>query len=136
MVCAIKTTNMYAPLSTYGGSNYGSLVFIRFGYPMVNSPTHSPKLLDHFLLTIKDRPCRSDQGNVHYITSWELQHPSYRKQWSDKPTLQCNDIEPTLRLVHVKIALLHLFVSLIDVDGELALIDLTKPFLRGEFGQD
>ena len=27
-------------------------------------------------------------------------------------------------------------LSLIDVDGDLALIDLTKPFLRGEFGQD
>ena len=29
-----------------------------------------------------------------------------------------------------------LFGWLIDVDGDLALIDLTKSFLRGEFGQD
>ena len=29
-----------------------------------------------------------------------------------------------------------MFVWLIDVDGDLALIDPTKPFLRGEFGQD
>ena len=29
-----------------------------------------------------------------------------------------------------------LFGWLIDVDGDLALIDSTKPFLRGEFGQD
>ena len=29
-----------------------------------------------------------------------------------------------------------LFGWLIDVDRDLALIDLTKPFLRGEFGQD
>ena len=28
------------------------------------------------------------------------------------------------------------FGWLIDVDGDLALIDLTKPFLKGEFGQD
>ena len=27
-------------------------------------------------------------------------------------------------------------VWLIDVDGDLALFDPTKPFLRGEFGQD
>ena len=29
-----------------------------------------------------------------------------------------------------------MFVWLIDIDGDLALFDLTKPFLRGEFGQD
>ena len=29
-----------------------------------------------------------------------------------------------------------MLVWLIDVDGDLALIDPTKPFLRGEFGQD
>ena len=67
-----KTTNMYVPISTFGGSNHGSLVFIRFGYPVVNSPTHSPKSLDHFLLNENDRPCRLDQRNVHYITSWEV----------------------------------------------------------------
>ena len=55
-MCVIKTTNMYEPISVYGSSNYGSPVFIRFRYPVANSPTHSPKLLDHFLLTIKDRP--------------------------------------------------------------------------------
>ena len=45
-----QITNMYAPISTSCGSNHGSLVFIRFRYPVVNSPTHSPKSLDHFLL--------------------------------------------------------------------------------------
>ena len=65
--------NMYAPLSTTGGgSNHGSSVFIRFRYPVVNSPTHSLKSLDDFLLTVKDKPCRLDQCNVHYITSWEV----------------------------------------------------------------
>ena len=65
--------NMYAPLSTTcGGSNHGSPVFIRFMYPVANSPTNSLKLLDHFLLTVKDQPCRLDQHNVHYITSWEV----------------------------------------------------------------
>ena len=29
-----------------------------------------------------------------------------------------------------------MFVCLIDIDRDLALIDPTKPFLRGEFGQD
>ena len=29
-----------------------------------------------------------------------------------------------------------MFVWLIDIDGDLALFDLTKPFLRGEFSQD
>ena len=29
-----------------------------------------------------------------------------------------------------------MLVLLIDVDGDLVLIDPTKPFLRGEFGQD
>ena len=52
--------NMYAPFSTTcGGSN---------SY----SPTHSLKSLDHFLLTVKDKPCHLDQRNVHYITSWEV----------------------------------------------------------------
>ena len=55
-----------------GGSNHGSPVFIRFKYPVANSPTHSLRSLDHFLLTVKDRPCHSDQHNVHYITSWEV----------------------------------------------------------------
>jgi len=27
-------------------------------------------------------------------------------------------------------------IKCIEIDGDLALIDLTKPFLRGEFGQD
>ena len=52
-----------------GSSNHGSPVFIRFGYPVVNSPTHSPKSLGHFLLTVKDKPCHLDQYNVHYLTS-------------------------------------------------------------------
>ena len=34
--CAIKTTNMHVPISTYGGSNHRSPVFIRFRYPVVN----------------------------------------------------------------------------------------------------
>ena len=72
IVCAIKTTNMHVPISKYGGSNHGSPVFIRFGYLMVNSPTHGPKSPGHFLLTKKDRPCRLDQCNVDYITSWEV----------------------------------------------------------------
>ena len=64
---------MYAPLSTIcGGSNRGSPVFIRFGYLVANSPTHSLKSLNHFLLTVKDKPCRLDQHNVSYITSWEV----------------------------------------------------------------
>ena len=54
-----------------------------------------------------------------------------------KPTLQHNDLEPTLRLVLVKIAL-HVvcvcFDWLMDVDGVLALINLTKPVIRGESG--
>ena len=100
-----QTTNMNVPISTYGGSNHGSPIFIRFGYPVVNSPTHSPKSLNHFLLTKKDRPCHLDQRNVHYIKSWEVLHPSYGKQYNNKPTLQSNDLETILRLVHVKIAL-------------------------------
>ena len=52
-----------------GGSNHASLVFIRFRYPVVNSPTRKPKSLDHFLLTVMDKPCHSDQHNVHYIIS-------------------------------------------------------------------
>ena len=68
-----QTTNMYAPISTTGGSHHGSSVFIRFGYLVVNSLTHNPpKSLDYFLLTKNDRPCRLDQYNVHYITSWEV----------------------------------------------------------------
>ena len=63
--------NMYAPFSTICGSNHGSPVFIRFRYPMVSSPTNSLKSLDHFLLTVKDKPCHLDQRNVHYITSWK-----------------------------------------------------------------
>ena len=39
---------------------------------MANSPTHSLKSLNHFQLTVKDKPCRSNQHNVHYITSWEV----------------------------------------------------------------
>ena len=58
---------MYAPLSTTGGgSNHGSSVFIRFRYPVVNSPTHSLKSLDDFLLTVKDKPCR--WTNAMFIT--------------------------------------------------------------------
>ena len=65
-----QNNNMYTPLSTTcGGSNLALLVFIRFGYLMENSPTHSLKSLDHFLLTVKDIPCHLDQHNVHYITS-------------------------------------------------------------------
>ena len=66
-----QTTIMHAPISTSSGSNHGSSVFIRFEYPVVNSPTYGPKSLDHFLLTKKDRPRHLDQHNVHYITSWE-----------------------------------------------------------------
>ena len=55
-----------------GGSNHGSPVFIRFGYPVANSPTHSLKSLDHFLLTVRDKPCCSNQRIVHYITSWDV----------------------------------------------------------------
>ena len=65
--------NMYAPLSTTCcGSSHGSLVFIRFGYPVANSPTHRLKSLDHFPLTVKDRPYHLDQHIVHYITSCEV----------------------------------------------------------------
>ena len=42
------------PFQKSGSSNHGSLVFLRFEYPM-NSPTHNPKSLDHFLLTVKDK---------------------------------------------------------------------------------
>ena len=55
-----------------GGSNHGSSVFIRFRYPVANSPTHSLKSLDHFLLTVRDKPCCSNQRIVHYITSWDV----------------------------------------------------------------
>ena len=65
--------NMYAPLSTTCcGSSHGSPVFIRFGYPVANSPTHRLKSLDHFPLTVKDIPYHLDQHNVHYITSCEV----------------------------------------------------------------
>ena len=67
-----ETTIMYKPISKSDDSNHGSSVFIRFGYLVVNSPTHSPKSLNHFLLTEKDKSCRFDQCNVHYITSWEV----------------------------------------------------------------
>ena len=67
-----QTTIMHAPISKFGGSNHGSTVFIRFGYPVVNSPIPSPKSLDHFLLTEKDKSCLLDQRNVHYVTSWEV----------------------------------------------------------------
>ena len=67
-----ETTIMHEPISKSSGSNYGSPVFIDFGYPVVNSPTHGPESLDHFLLTEKDKPCRLDQHNVHYVTSWEV----------------------------------------------------------------
>ena len=54
-------------------------------------------------------------------------------------TLQCNNLEPIHRSFHVKISL-HLvcvvLVKWIDIDGDLALFNPTKPFLRGEFGQD
>ena len=94
------------PLSTTcGGSSHGSPVFIRFRYPVANSPTHNLKSLDHFLLIVRNKPCCSDQRNVHYITSWEVQCPSYGKQSNNKPTPQHNDLEPTFRSVPVKIAL-------------------------------
>ena len=64
-MCAIEIINMHAPISTYGDSNHRSPIFIRFGYPVVNSPTHSPKSLDHFLLTINDRPFWT---NIIFIT--------------------------------------------------------------------
>ena len=67
-----ETTITHEPISKSSDSNHRSLVFIRFGYPVVNSPTHSPKSLDHFLLTEKDKPCHLDQRNVHYVTSWEV----------------------------------------------------------------
>ena len=68
-VCHLNN-NVCTPFQQFcGGSNHGSLVFIRFGYPVANSPIHSLKSLDHFLLTIRDKPCRSNQCNVHYITS-------------------------------------------------------------------
>ena len=43
-----------------GGSNHGSPFFIKFGYPMANSPTYSLKSLDHFLLTVTNKPCHLD----------------------------------------------------------------------------
>ena len=74
------------------------------------------------------------------------------EKWNNKPTLQRNDLEPTFRLVHVKIALHGVcvcvcvcFACLVDVDGDLALIDPKKPVRerererereKGEFGQD
>ena len=65
--------NVCTPFQQFcSGSNHGSLVFIRFGYQVANSPTHSPKSLDHFLLTVMDKPCHLDQRNFHYITSWEV----------------------------------------------------------------
>ena len=127
------------PFSTILWCNHGSLVFIRFGYLVANSPTYSPKSLDHFLLTVRDKPCRLDQRNVHYITSWEVQRPSYEKQWNNKLSLQHNDLEPTFRSILVKIAL-HVvcfcFGWLMDVDGVLNLINSTKPVIRGESGHD
>ena len=68
----MKQQIMHEPISKSGGSNHGSPVFLRFGYPMVNLPTHSLKSLDHFLLTTKNKPCRLDQRNVHYVSSWEV----------------------------------------------------------------
>ena len=67
-----ETTIMHEPISKFGDSNHGSPVFIRVGYPVVNSPTHSLKSLDHFLLTEKDKQCCLDQRNIHYVTSWEV----------------------------------------------------------------
>ena len=64
-----ETTIMHEPISKFGDSNHGSPVFLRFGYPVVNSLTHSPKSLDHFLLTENDKPFCLDQCNVHYVTS-------------------------------------------------------------------
>ena len=62
------------------GSNHGSPVFIRFRYLVANSPTHSLKSLDHFLLIVTNKPCHLDQRNFHYITSWVVYRPSYKKQ--------------------------------------------------------
>ena len=65
--------NVCTPFQQFcGSSNHGSLVFIRFKYPVANSPTHSPKPLDHFLLTVNEKPCCLDQRNVHYVTSLEV----------------------------------------------------------------
>ena len=68
----MKQQIMHEPISKSGGSNHGSPVFLRFGYLVVNLPTHSPKSLDHFLLTTKNKPCHLDQCNVHYVSSWEV----------------------------------------------------------------
>ena len=68
-----SNNNVCTPFQQFcGGSNHRSPIFIRFGYPVANSPTHSLKSLDHFLLTVTDKPCHLDQRNVHYITSWEV----------------------------------------------------------------
>ena len=64
---------------------------------------------------------------------------SYKKQWNNKPTLQHNDLEPILMSVPIKIALHVVCVCFdwqMDVDGVLALINSTKPIIRGESGQD
>ena len=61
------------------------------------------------------------------------------KQRNNKHTLQHNDLEPTLRSVPIKIALHVMCVCfdwLIVMDGVSALINPTKPVIRGEFGQD
>ena len=61
------------------------------------------------------------------------------KQRNNKPTLQHNDLEPTLRSVPIKIALHVMCVCfgwLMDVDGVLTLINSIKPVFRGEFSQD
>jgi len=63
---------MYAPISKFGGSNHGSPIFLTFGCPVMNSPTHSPKSLDHFLLIEKDNDNVWTNANVHCVTRWEL----------------------------------------------------------------
>ena len=68
-----SNNNVCTPFQQFcGGSNHRSPIFIRFRYPVANSPTHSLKSLDHFLLTVTDKPCHLDQRNVRYITSWEV----------------------------------------------------------------
>ena len=67
-----ETTIMGEPILEPSCSNHGSPVFPRFEYPMVNSPTHSPKSLYPFLMTVKDKPCRLEQCSIHYVTIWEV----------------------------------------------------------------
>ena len=141
MYCLLKAfpnCHKCAPLSTTcDGSNYGSSIFIWFEYPMANSLTHSLESLYHFLLTVKDRPCYLDQRNVIILQVGRCNILAMGK-WKNKPTLQHNDLEPTPRPIHVKVALHVVCVCLVHdlVDGDLVLINPAKPVIKGEFGQD